>query len=671
MIKICRLAAVLTIMGILFSAPAFSVDQTDGLYTRRFALLVGANDGGRERTTLRYAVADARALRHVMEEMGGIQPEDTRFLADPDRAAFFREFKALTEDVARAKLQFRRVEVIFFYSGHSDEESLYLGNDRVTYNEFRDLITEMKADVRIAIIDSCASGALTLPKGVIKRTPFLMDTAYDMKGYAFMTSSSANEAAQESSRLKRSFFTHNLLSGMRGAADMNRDGRITLNEAYQFAFEGTLRQTQKTMAGPQHPSYHIQMSGTGDVIITEIWKSNAVLVLDKDLAGKIYIHNEDNMLVVEMNKAGGKDVSIGLDAGRYRVINIDGDKICESRVTLVEGKSVTLGAARFSGVNKIPTQLRGQIYRPFSKRRVKMVGKRWRLELSGGYGFIDPADLNLRVTHDEMFDQFYRDDYTRYLFNNGYIQSYSTSTEGGKINMLKHGLPFEFRLRYALNSWLDLSLGISYLSGSRSSNNKTTINSIELDGSPTVYSDEYKDYTLKTSGFIPSIGFHLGKNLNRFLRLETFVFAGPLFGSCSYSMVYNSQFSGPMYSGGLENPDGLLEEKGKGVGVSLRTGIRMDYKLSETTGWFAEGSYAYQNVESLSGPGLGSSAARRDQWEGEWGIKQDIKQTVWGTARFLWPSNGWDIFDGTWWKTRNFELNLSGFQLRFGLFFRF
>ena len=94
-------------------------------------------------------------------------------------------------------------------------------------------------------------------------------------------------------------------------------------------------------------------------------------------------------------------------------------------------------------------------------------------------------------------------------------------------------------------------------------------------------------------------------------------------------------------------------------------------KLSEKKGWFAEGSYAYQNVESLSGPGIRSSASHRDQWEGKWGIKQDIKQQVWGTARFLWPSNGWDIFNGTWWKTRDFELNLSGFQLRFGLYFRF
>src|SRR6185295_3750889 len=36
---------------------------------RRFALILGANDGGRERTRLRYAVADARAFAQVLQNL--------------------------------------------------------------------------------------------------------------------------------------------------------------------------------------------------------------------------------------------------------------------------------------------------------------------------------------------------------------------------------------------------------------------------------------------------------------------------------------------------------------------------------------------------------------------------------------------------------------------------
>ena len=39
----------------------------DKLYTRRFAFLVGANHGGKDRITLRYAIDDARAVQHVLE----------------------------------------------------------------------------------------------------------------------------------------------------------------------------------------------------------------------------------------------------------------------------------------------------------------------------------------------------------------------------------------------------------------------------------------------------------------------------------------------------------------------------------------------------------------------------------------------------------------------------
>ena len=39
---------------------------------RRFALLVGVNDGGPHRARLRYAVTDAQAFGKVLEELGGV-----------------------------------------------------------------------------------------------------------------------------------------------------------------------------------------------------------------------------------------------------------------------------------------------------------------------------------------------------------------------------------------------------------------------------------------------------------------------------------------------------------------------------------------------------------------------------------------------------------------------
>jgi hypothetical protein len=650
----------------------FAAAQTDDIYTRRFAFIVGSNFGGEDRVTLRYAVTDARAFEDVLKEMGGVLSGDSYFLEEPSRENFFKQIKSLTKEVEKSNKDYRRLEVIFYYSGHSDEENLFLGNDRLAYMELRELITGMNADVRIAILDSCASGALTLPKGVIKRSPFLADTAYDMKGYAFMTSSSANEAAQESGRLRKSYFTHNLISAMRGAADMNQDGRITLNEAYQVAFDGTLLQTERTMAGPQHPNYHIQMSGTGDVVITEIWKSMAVLVLKKDIAGKIYIHNENDVLLVELTKSEGREIAIGLNEGRYRLINIDRRSILESNVSLETGKSFKLDRDLFVQTDKIPTRQRGDQVMLIPEYPIPRKVTRWRAEFFGGIAGMNPSDLNLRAHHDEQTRMFFNDNYFNHLFTQGEIAGFSNQNEGGSPKLIKFSAPFGIRFKYSLNHWLEFSLGFTSFACTRDSHFRNDYGIFLHDGTSIYYYEDLTSYKLSAKGFVPSFGIHAGKTLNPLLRIEAFFSGGPLIAECSYYIDILSQ----EWTGGsgndIENPvQGMLEERGKGTGLSLQAGLKLDFLLSKRTGFFLEGGYAYQTVFKVSGPGTRIYPTRQEYWDGEWGIKKKVVQKPWGTLHNVYPSNGWEGFESTGWKDRDFKLNLSGIQMRIGLIYRF
>lgn len=652
-------------------APSASA-QADELYTRRLALFVGANKGGPDRAVLRYAVEDAKAVGRVLEDMGGVLPGDARYLEDPDKAALLGAIQSLAAEVDRARRTSRRVEVIFYFSGHSDEESLFLGEERVPYAALKDLITALAADVRIAILDSCASGALTLPKGVIKRPPFLMDTAYDMKGTAFVASSSASEAAQESGRLGRSFFTHNLVSGMRGAADMNLDGRITLNEAYQFAFDGTLVQTERTMAGAQHPSRHIQMSGTGDVVITEIRKSAAVLVLDTSFAGRVFVHDAAGALLVELNKPAGREVAIGLDAGGYRIYVVGESGAREARAKLEDGQNFVLGRDDFAKAARVPATVRGTAA-PVNAGWGRASGRfGWRLELSGGLAAIDPADLNLRGAFDRMHSQFYGYDYMTYRVSQGEIASFSKTTEGGDFRPLGRSVPFQFRVRRSLARWLDVSLGFSYLAGSRRSSFTDHYAVTELGGATVNYVDQYDEYTVAAKGFLPSAGVHVGGKISPSLRLELGLSGGPLFAECRYFIRYESNVPWP----GADGPEdalhnGVLEEKGKGTAAAFHLGLKADYLLTRRSGVFVEGGYAFQSVRGVYGPGTRSDTGQRDTWEGEWAMKQMVQVEPWGTGRFLWPSNGWELFGGEWWRARDFRLDLSGFQARVGVFFRF
>ena len=652
-----------------FMLPAQSTDKIpDHMLNRRFVLVIGANDGGPGRHSLRFALDDARSVMKVLEDMGGLQSGDGRLLDQPTRGNFFQEMKMLADKVNQAKKQFRRVEVFVYYSGHSDEENLFLAGERVSYAEFRDTITAVSADVRVAILDSCASGSFIQPKGVIRRSPFLLNTAYDMKGYAFITSSSGDEASQESKRLGGSFFTHNLVSGMRGAADMNLDGRITLTEAYQFAFDETLQQTEKTMHGPQHPNYNIQMSGTGDVVVTDISRSPALLVLGADIVGKLYIHNQANVLVVELSKLAEREITIGLEQGEYRVILVRDNLIYETRVLLTKDQSSRLGYRQFAKVEKVPTRARGRLSPPFPEFRPAKKHP-WRLEIFSGIARIDPGDLNLRAEFDQANFEFTLNRRFLYKRLKGDYTFYTNEIKGG-LGLLRFSLLGGVRLRRDMNNWLSVSLELSAFAARRRSSyeNRSTI--IEAGGEQYIFSAVVPEFVLSTDGLLAVIGMQAAKNFGRRWRGEVHLAAGPVLARCRYYSGYENFPSTDF--GDIAQEDfssSRIEEKGQGTGISLAAGAGLEWKLSRSAGFFLEVDYAYRMVRSLSGPGRTELDNETKEFTGTWGVKYVRMDREWGILESEYPSNFWPE-GNTYDNIRDFKLDLSGMEAKIGFYFR-
>ncbi|WNG26764.1 caspase family protein [Cystobacter fuscus] len=353
MISVLLWSALLLVSSVADAAPA-----QNGV--RRLALLVGVNDGGPERTRLRYAATDAQSFSQVLGELGGVAPADRVLLLETGRAGLLEGFERMKRLVASSKASgASRVEVLLYYSGHSDETGLLLQGERLTYGELRRALEGLPADVRIAVLDSCASGAFARRKGGSPRPAFLVDAGSRVTGQAILTSSSEDEASQESDRLGGSFFTHHLISGLRGAADMTRDGRVTLNEAYQFAFHETLSRTERTQRGAQHPAYDIELAGTGDLVMTDLRATSAALVLTDSLQGRLFVRDEAGRLVVEVMKVAGRSTELGLAPGHYRVRReLDGG-LSEASFVLSEGRSTQLVTASFSSVLGEATVSRG------------------------------------------------------------------------------------------------------------------------------------------------------------------------------------------------------------------------------------------------------------------------------------------------------------------------
>lgn len=342
---------------VLVSVSAFATG-TGGV--TRLGLFVGANDGGAERVRLRWAEQDARTLAEVMQRYGGLTRENTWFLVDPDRQELQEGLDRLAREVSRRRDSGGRIEVMLYYSGHSDDRGLLVGEDHFGYADLRSALEATEADVTLAILDSCASGAFTRSKGGERVSPFLLDESNSTIGYAFLASASEDEDAQESDSLGASFFTHYLVNGLRGAADVNSDSRVTLNELYGFAFQQTLARTESTQAGPQHPAYEFALSGTGDLVITQLAAANSRLSIQAPTSGRIFIRDGQDRLVAELGYTLGTGLVLALPAGQYRVTLQAADATWTADVRLGAFSPEALVAADFEQRRREWFRVRGE-----------------------------------------------------------------------------------------------------------------------------------------------------------------------------------------------------------------------------------------------------------------------------------------------------------------------
>jgi hypothetical protein len=659
---------VLFLAGLSLAPPFLRAqDPSAAVFMRRFAFIFGANQGDHDRPRLRHAVDDARKMRQVMLDMGGVEAEDCIFLADPKRQDVLQGLAELRERIDRIRRISRRLELIFYYSGHSDEDAIQLGSERIAYPDLRKGITDIDADVRIAIIDSCSSGAFNTAKGVIRKSPFMIDSSFDMKGNAFLTSSSADEVAQESGRLKSSFFTYNLIAALRGAADLNGDSRITLSEAYQFSFQQTLAQTQKTIAGAQHPSYQIEMSGTGDVVLTEVWKSDAVLVLGQELQGTFFIQSRKGGAALEVKKSAANELPIGLEAGGYRVTRFNAEQTAFGDVTLLPKQTVTLAPGNFKKKYRLPVQIQ---YKGGAFPMLVRAPGRWSLEFSSGAMSFNPTDLNLMADALNRIDDFAWVEY-EYKRSSGQLTFYTHDNSGGQAQALRVQFPANLRLKYAWKSWLSFSFSVDTLWAEKRSAYENKLTLTPAAGSP--YIIRYVSLLgLESRALALTLGVHLGAKVLRNLRTEFFIAAGP-----SWAQIRNLTKESGEYTDDLGQyvmtPElTSFDARGSGRGWLVKSGLQLNWSLSRRWSIFLEGTRSWHTCKRFYGESnVDYPEQPMSTIEGEWSIFERRSVRKWGELVYQYPINVTLTPSAPSLPIRPFALDLSGLALQLGISYRF
>mgnify|MGYP000040927655 CR=1 FL=1 len=337
---------IVVIFGMSFMSPlGHAASKKSAVQPLSFALLVGNNKGAAHDTPLKYAQNDTVRLYRVLKELGGYHPQRMWLLLGKSSSEVKTTFQKIHKKIKQAQKAHpgRSTILLFYYSGHADPRALHLGKTTLEFQKIRSLLKSSKAQVRLGILDTCQSGSMIRKKGarrVPRKTPLPpiirnLSTA----GQAVITSSGSGEDSHEIEQLRASVFTHYLLSGLRGAADQNKDNRVTLNEVYSYAYQRTKTHTLFLSSGIQHPSFRNELRGHGQLVLTHIKRASAQLRFGPGLQGRYYLLNQErNLLLAELAKKKGRSVSIGLAAGSYTLLKRDSRSYRLQQIRLKSGK---------------------------------------------------------------------------------------------------------------------------------------------------------------------------------------------------------------------------------------------------------------------------------------------------------------------------------------------
>lgn len=238
----------------------------------RLALVVSATSGKPGRIRLPGAAADGDAFADLLRELGGVATNDILRLRDPDSTTLFAAFDRIGSQARRDSAEGVPTELVVYHAGHADMEGLELGDRTVTWKRLREGLRATAVGTRVTIVDACASGAALRTRG-----RFVVPAPTPLRGEAWMVSSRAEEVSLETDTDGGGVFTRILLAGLRGAADRDRDGGVTFDEAFQHVSTATQARARGIGAASQTPQWASSLEGDRPLELTNLRHGEATL----------------------------------------------------------------------------------------------------------------------------------------------------------------------------------------------------------------------------------------------------------------------------------------------------------------------------------------------------------------------------------------------------------
>jgi hypothetical protein len=381
MVSLIKYAAGLgVILGLLATVLSGGAAQAaDAPAPLSVAIVVGSNQSpSSSLENLRYGDDDAVQNARTFSLLGAqttllVSPDaETRELnptihpqAPATRAALRKAFEDAKGTLAAARAAGRKTELYFLFAGHGDMADgrpfLQVDDGRLYREDLAELLRAAGADQNHVLVDACYAASFVSdrgPGGSREGLPagFSETRVAWPKRTGFLTARSAGGQTHEWAEYQSGVFSHELRSGLMGAADLNVDGKVTYREIAAF-----VRRANEAIPNRRYrPEVStIPPGGDLDASLAALPAGPLVLEMDTTSDGRAYVETETGVRLVDLHAGPGTPIKLRLptDMGNMYVEQLTGPGASPTREYRLPAQA---GHVMLSELTPEPTPVRAR-----------------------------------------------------------------------------------------------------------------------------------------------------------------------------------------------------------------------------------------------------------------------------------------------------------------------
>jgi hypothetical protein len=361
----------------------------------QYAIVIGNNSPAPDESSLQpLKYADDDAVRyHQMAERWGAQstlltvldgdtqrryPEMPILARPPTRENLDNAVNAIAVKVARDRERGHEPVFYFVFAGHGSVSAgaahLALVDDRITQQVLYDeIVARVPAESIHLIIDACHASGVVGSRGMFDReatAETVLIATEDVAGLTklkqypqvgVLLAATLGEEAHEWSRIESGVFSHEVLSGLNGPADVNRDGNIEYSEIHAFVAAAN-RDLKDRKVAPQVIAYPPERDHHLPLVRLPQQQGVAWLEGNATALGHFYIERSSGERYLDANIASAVPVRFAIPADESIFVHT---KTKEARLEVGEGQIIRIAKLDFKDKEVVE---RGAVETEFHER---------------------------------------------------------------------------------------------------------------------------------------------------------------------------------------------------------------------------------------------------------------------------------------------------------------